>query len=221
LTSIEEGRPVRRPTRLNRLYEIVGAASETDRSAVDAVLRSFLDRESSLLVSSSPEGLKLEAVIDIPHESLIWKWQRLQGWVRKEAVSAEWYIDLINDVRGFRKGESALWRDPNLGRALAMQRTEGWNESWAAQYHPSADPSYVEAEEFLDRSRKGQRKERWIRRITIGVAALALVISLFYWWRGREAEENNRILMARVQDPRSSRRKRRARAASMRLNWPC
>jgi len=198
LTATEAGRPVRRPTRLDRLYEIAGAATDADRAETDAVLRSFLDRENSLLVSSSLEGLKPEAVIDIPHESLIWKWQRLRDWVRKEAVSAEWYLDLVKDADSFRKGETGLWRDPNLGRALEIQRTEGWNQSWAAQVHPSADTSYADALGFLGQSRKAQSKERWIRRIGVAVVVIALVASFFYRRRGREAEENNRILLGQV-----------------------
>ena len=203
LTATEAGRPVRRPTRLNRLYEIVGAASEADRREVDAVLRGFLGHENSLLVSSSPEGLKPEAVIDIPHESLIWKWDRLQGWVRKEAVSAEWYLDLVKDAGSFRKGESGLWRDPNLGHALEMKRTEGWNESWAAQYHPSADPSYADALGYLDQGRTVQRRERWVRWIGSGVAVVVLVALLFYWRRAQEEAERSRVLQGQVRDLKS------------------
>ncbi len=146
------------------------------------MLRSFLERENSLLASSSKAGLQPEAEIDIPHESLIWKWQRLQEWVRKEAVSAEWYLDLVNDTSRFRRGESGLWRGATLARALALRRTEGWNESWAAQYHPSADTSYADALQFLERSRNAQIRERWIwsdrhRRCSSGLC------------RAQEAEE--------------------------------
>jgi len=216
LTATEAGRPVRRPTRLNRLYKIVGAASEADRSEVDVVLRSFLGRENSLLVSSSRKGLEPDAEIDIPHEALIWKWQRLQDWVRREAASADWYVDLVNDVASFRKGESGPWRDPNLGRALEIQRTEAWNESWAAQYHPSADPSCAGALEFLGQSRKAQSKERWIRRISIGVAVVALVASLVYWLRGKEAMENNRILLGQVRSLQNQSEKAQSEAQKYR-----
>lgn len=207
LTATEAGRSIRRPTRLDRLYEIAGAATEADCREVDAVLRSFLDRENSLLVSSSPGGLKPEAVIDIPHESLIWKWQRLQDWVRTEAVSAEWYIDLFKDASSFRKGESGLWRDPNLGRALEMLRTEGWNESWAAQYHPSADPSYADALGFLGQSLKAQSRERWKWRISIGIAVVALVASVFIWRYAKQEENKKRVWQTLFSDLETKQKK--------------
>ena len=135
---------------------IVGAVARSDHAAVDDVLRSFLDRENSLLASSSKTGLQPETEIDIPHESLIWKWQRLQEWVRKEAVSAEWYLDLVNDTSRFRRGESGLWRGATLARALALRRTEGWYESWAEPVSRFGRDFLRDAMQFLDRSRTSQ-----------------------------------------------------------------
>ena len=203
LTVTEAGRAMRRPTRLDRIYAITGADTDANRREVDAVLRSFLDRENSLLVSSSPEGLQPKAVIDIAHESLIWKWQRLDDWVRREAATAECYVDLVKNVRSFNNEQSGLWRDPALGRALEIQHTEGWNEAWAAQYYPGPHPYYADALRFLRQSRKAQSKERWLRRVGIGVAVIALVASLFYWRRSKEAEENNRTLAGRVGELRN------------------
>jgi hypothetical protein len=208
LTSTEYGRPVRRPTRLDRLYGVCGAVSDSDREQVNAVLNVFLKRENSLLVSSSPglplgfetgalteapgseqaggKRLRDDAVIDIPHESLIWKWERLQGWVRQEAISADWYLDLVSDAVSYRKREAGLWRDPNLSYALRLAKSDGWNQDWAAHTAPSAESDFAETSAFLERSRKAQRNERRLRRAGVALLLIALATTVYSLYRQRE-----------------------------------
>ncbi len=180
LTTTENGRQIRRSTRIGRLYEIVGAAAEGQQREVYAVLERFLDKDQSLLVSNQ------QGLIDIPHESLIWKWNRLQEWVRCEAESAEWYTDLAGNAASWKKGEAALWRDPSLGRALGLSRTDGWNAAWADQYFPSSKQSFAEVRGFLDSSRRQQLKERWTWRIVLSVIVLLCVGLVFYVNNSRE-----------------------------------
>ncbi len=180
LTTTESGRQIRRSTRIGRLYEIVGASVEGQQREVDAVLERFLDKDQSLLVSNQ------QGLIDIPHESLIWKWHRLQEWVRSEAERAEWYTDLAEAAANWKKGDADQWRDPKLERALALSRTEGWNAAWAAQYFPSAEQSFAEVQGFLDSSRRQQLKERWSWRIVLSVIVLLCVGLVFYVNNSRE-----------------------------------
>jgi formylglycine-generating enzyme required for sulfatase activity/energy-coupling factor transporter ATP-binding protein EcfA2 len=199
LTTTELGRPTRRPTRLGRLYKIAGAATPSQQAEIAAVLRIFLGHENSLLISSSRNDLDTDAVLDIPHESLIWKWERLQSWVRQEAISAEWYLDLVKDTASFQKGESGLWRDPNLARALQLAKTENWNAEWAAQYHPANEPTFTETQDFLKRSRRAQQRERWLRGTAAAliVAAFAIVLALYV--RNKRIQETNRALSLQVE----------------------
>jgi hypothetical protein len=210
LTTTELGVPIRRPTRLALLYEIVGAETAPDREAVNEVLRPFLDRANSLLVSSRPGALDPGAVLDIPHESLIWKWDRLQEWVRKEAASAALYIDLANDVRAWNEGNAALWRDPNLSRVLHLQAAEGWNEKWVSQYHPG-QPSFTQTQDFLRESSRVLRNERWLRRAAVAALLVLASIAGLLFTRQRRAEENARAVQAQLEQIKQERAEARAK----------
>jgi formylglycine-generating enzyme required for sulfatase activity len=202
LTTTELGRPTRRPTRLDRIYKIVGAPTPGQEDEVAVVLRIFLDHENSLLISSSRNGLTTDGVLDIPHESLIWKWERLQSWVRQEAISAEWYLDLAKDAASFRKGESGLWRDPNLARARQLATTENWNAEWAAQYCPDSEPTFAETQNFLKRSRRAQQRERWFRGTAAALIVAAFAIGLALYIRNKRIQETNRTLSQQVEQIR-------------------
>jgi hypothetical protein len=198
LTATELGRRIRRPTRLDRLYKVVGAVTESQRDAVDAVLRKFLERSNALLVASSPGDLRPDTVLDIPHESLIAKWKRLEGWTRREAVSAEWYIDAANGAALFAKREGALWRDPTLARALGFAKSEGWNEHWAAQYRPDGNPGFVDVQSFLRRSRTAQQRQRVLWWAGAAVVLAALVVASVFYVREMRIAESNRVLRSEV-----------------------
>jgi hypothetical protein len=195
LTATELGRRIRRPTRLERLYQIVGA-TDLERGAVDAVLSEFL--ANSLLVASPPGALGPETVLDIPHESLITKWKRLDGWTRREAANAERYNDAANGAVQFANGQGALWRDPTLATALSFAKSEGWNADWAAQYRPDGNPSFTEVQGFLKRSRRAQRRQRvlWLTGVALLIATIALAGVLYN--RGRRIEQSNRALRNQV-----------------------
>jgi len=172
LTTMELGRPIRRPTPLAELYEVIGA-SDHERPSVDKVLDVFRRPDQSFLQISR------EQTADISHESLIWKWKRLAGWVKQEAVSAEMYRDLADDALG-----TTTWGEPKLSSTLALRNREEWNASWARQYS-NADFSHVKA--FLERSRRAVRNQRWLRW---GAAAAALVVVVLAYWTFRNIQEN-------------------------------
>jgi len=198
LTATELGRRIRRPSRLDRLYKVVGAATDSERGAVDAVLRKFLERSNALLVASTPGELRPDTVLDIPHESLIAKWKQLEGWTRREAVSAEWYIDAANGAALFARREGALWRDPTLARALGFAKSEGWNEDWAALYRPDGNPGFADVQSFLKRSWTAQRFERALWLAAAAVVLAALVIAGVFYFREMRLAESNRALRNRV-----------------------
>ena len=50
-----------------------------------------------------------DSTVDITHESLIWKWSRLKGWVAEEAKAADLYIELAKNAEG-----KATWGEPKL-----------------------------------------------------------------------------------------------------------
>jgi energy-coupling factor transporter ATP-binding protein EcfA2 len=214
LTTMEAGRAVRRPSRLGRIYAVVGAETEADRARVRDVIRRFMDPANNFLVSSDPE-LPEEAVVDISHESLIRKWATLQEWVREEADSAAWYRDVSNSVRLRFSGEGGLWSDPELSTALDRRRRDGWNAAWAEQY----GGSWKEATEFLDDS-VARKRRQWLVRALVTCAFLALVVAAWGAWR-RSAVNAERL--QQVKEERAlelklnQRRDQEAREAAQRL----
>ena len=132
LTVTQRGVALRRPRRLGQLYDIVGAASDDARRGVDRLLTLFANRDNSFL-SLSAHPLQPDSVVDITHESLMWRWRALQGWLEAESRSAEWYGDLSRDVARFRAGAASLWTDPELAAALSRSVEDGWNDAWASQ----------------------------------------------------------------------------------------
>jgi hypothetical protein len=185
LTTSEGGRAVRRPARLERIMEVVGASGDPRREAmVRGIIERFAAPENSFVVVNSAE------VVDISHESLIRKWTRLQEWARKEAESAEWYQSLVRTARLNESNDVGLLRDPDLKHALRRSKQDGWNEAWAAQYCPGFD----RVSAFLQRSRKAQRRTR---ALIGGVVVLILAAAGAGYWKYREdVEAGHQALLA-------------------------
>ncbi len=154
LTGMEGGRKVRRPIRLDRIYDVAGARDDYSRKLVLTVVEKYSGRDDSLLVWS---GKKLgpDSIIDISHESLITHWEKLGGWVEAETKAAEWYASAARDVAWNRR----TWRDPELSTALAFLEQGIWNESWAARLK-DCKASFSEVEKFIRRGVADQQKEK-------------------------------------------------------------
>jgi hypothetical protein len=155
LTVAQRGVALRRPRRMRDLYAIAGAADAGAMRELDDIVRTFADREHCFLMLSTP-SLSPDTVVDITHESLIRKWKRLDGWVREETRSAEWYADLAHDVSRYRDHEVSLWQDPELSGVQRRRADEGWNEAWANQYRHAGDPPFADVLKFLDDSAREQ-----------------------------------------------------------------
>ena len=161
LTTMESGRAVRRPARLDRISDVLEATGDSAaRANLIAAIEAFARPENSLLVSSTGLPPGNESVIDISHESLIRNWRQLQHWLREETRNAEWFLSLAGDTLRFRDGDASTWRDPELRRVIQLKNDAGWNEAWARQYLPAADPPYSEIVRFLDESVRTQQQER-------------------------------------------------------------
>ena len=95
-----------------RGYEICASVSPPIRTLSEQ--SSTVSVQMATAVSDAsplPTSLDESSVIDISHESLIRKWDRLRGWVEEEARSAAMYRRLAEGA-GFGDG----W--PPLGRPL-------------------------------------------------------------------------------------------------------
>ncbi|HEY6344843.1 MAG TPA: AAA family ATPase [Bryobacteraceae bacterium] len=149
LTTVEPGgRKIRRPTRLDRMFEIVGAFDERARGRVLDVIRIYGHRDHAMLVWSRP-ALSDESVVDISHESLIEHWERLGKWVDAEADAASLYQAASLDVKAKRRGAAARWRGQRLLDARQFIEKGPWNQAWAARLR-IPDALFADVGEFVE-----------------------------------------------------------------------
>jgi WD40 repeat protein len=147
LTTVENGRKVRRPARLDRIYSVAGACDDVSRSKVRKVVEAYSDRDQTMLDWSGPE-LAGESVVDISHESLISHWRLLDGWVTSEAEAANLYRSAVEDAIRSRRGAASRWRSLKLSEALAYLHEGIWNGAWAERV--IAEQPFDEVKAFLE-----------------------------------------------------------------------
>jgi len=145
LTTTEDGREVRRPTKLGTLYSIVAADSQETCADVRAVVKAFALKENSLLFAGGGADLTDDTLVDISHESLIRQWDLLQEWVRREAEAADWFARLARSAQLHREGRGGLWGNPDAEFAFKGMMEDAWNRQWGDQYCRG----FYEAKAFL------------------------------------------------------------------------
>ena len=143
---------VRRPARLDGIYDVLGAASEDARALVRQVISRYSQPEDALLIKSA------DGVVDISHESLISHWNKLAGWVTAEREAVSWYARAADDAVRYRQYRTT-WRDPYLAVARKYLEEGTWTGAWAARLPDAAAP-LAEVKEFLDRGAAEQETER-------------------------------------------------------------
>ena len=175
------GRDIRRPTSFTELREVTGTSDEE----LSGVLENF---EAFLFASGG--AFQEGSTIDITHEALIRKWDKLKGskaargWAREEAEASKVYTQLAEAARR----DAAPWRDPDLTEALELHKTM-WSEPWAERYtHKEDRPEdtrkegrpkgslYRRAERFLEKSRRHRfyaRVRTWGLVILLAIVAAA------------------------------------------------
>ena len=175
---------VRRPTTVGAAAAITGASADDIRRVADAYRA---DGVSLLMPPLETPHLADDTVLDISHESLMRKWERLQGWAEGEAESARTYRELAESAARHERGAEDFWRDPRLSRGLAWRdkerRLDGTplNEAWGERYAPGfaraiafLDDSTAERDAELARLNEGKRLAETQRRRIIAFAAAAV-----------------------------------------------
>ena len=182
-----QGRTVRRPQMLGDLTAILTPDNTTpgDLAAAERAMRHviahFSNPDCSFLRAPPPEDMTDTSVIDIGHEALIRRWERLGGldstsWVRQEQQDAEHYRDLV--------------RLANIGSLIEEKQLpiyEAWweerqpNRAWAHRYSHGGD-QLQDAKSVLDRSRVAI-EARWraeIMRRRLRWSAIAAGVVLLF-----------------------------------------
>ena len=168
-----DNREVRRPATLGELC----AVAEASQAEISTVIEAFRAPGRSFLMPPAQTPLTPETVIDISHESLIRNWKgdghhkRLCEWVEDESRSVRIYQRLLETALLHRKGEAALYRNPDLQLALKWQAEARPNSAWANRYQssaqapragsaPLAEPPFATAIAFLQASQQRQIEEQ-------------------------------------------------------------
>ncbi len=190
----EEDRPVRRPQTAADLAVLAGVPEARLRDTV----RPFAER-GLLVVRKTDRG----DLIDLPHECLCLKWDRLKGWIRREAEDAKrlrFLLDAVgnNYLDGVALSEALEWQ--RAGRldsgwclryltAEQMARVAAWITESRQRAEESAEREHRQQESELRQAREQQRRARVVA-IIVGVAFLiaALVGAYAYVQKG-EAEK--------------------------------
>ena len=120
------------------------------------VIDAFRSGGRTFIMPGWPAKLEPDTVIDISHESLIRQWQTLRDWVQREARSAALYQRLRQTAQLWPQN-AALWRNPDLERALLWEREETPSAAWAARYGTREE--FTRAIEFLRASETAWREE--------------------------------------------------------------
>ncbi|MHB0961334.1 MAG: nSTAND1 domain-containing NTPase [Pirellulaceae bacterium] len=138
-----ENRGTRRPQRLGRLCQILDVSADALRPVIDAYRQAGV----TFLMPSQEVELTDRTIIDISHESLMRVWTRLRRWVEEESQAAGIYLRLSESAALYEQGKAGLYRDPELGIALAWQESQRPNAAWAERYRAgfAAAMSFLEA----------------------------------------------------------------------------
>lgn len=154
-----ENRETRRATPLGSICAIADAGLDEVASVIDV----FRRVGRTFLMPPISEKLDENTVIDISHESLIRKWDKLRVWVEEEAQASYTYRRLSEDARLHQKGKAPFWSDPQLADALHWKEEFKPNETWAELYYKTWGQRYLstypEAMDFLEASRVFRENE--------------------------------------------------------------
>jgi WD40 repeat protein/tetratricopeptide (TPR) repeat protein len=196
-------RGIRRPQRLGKLSSILEVSTEELLPIIDAYRQSGV----TFLMPSEEVELTDQTIIDISHESLMRVWTRLRHWVQEEAQAAGIYRRLSESAALHAQGKAGLFRDPELGIALAWRDAQHPNQVWGERYHSDFERAMrfleesqrasVAEEQALEAARQReleqaqqladiqrerleqqQRTSRKLRKLMVGVAGVAVIAAI-------------------------------------------
>lgn len=214
LTEVEsQGRVIRRPQTIGDLVKVIARDDAQDDEVVeiDAAVRKvvahFADPMCSFLRAPTESTLSANAVVDIGHEALIRRWERLGGndpdsWVRQEREDAEKYSRLVT-----------LCELDTLPLQLLQEFEAWWQQRqptsfWASRYARDGENRLKSAADLLARSRAevtrrraevAQRRLRRRLKVVGGAAIFVAIVTLaavFEIEQAHKIARNRAVLIA-------------------------
>jgi hypothetical protein len=159
------------------------------REDIVPVINAFRERNRAFLRPGEDEAEKLEddSVIDITHESLIRKWNKLGKWVKEESDYAHLYLQLSEEAAQAAPNEFLSQSKLNIYTEWQESKTQ--NANWARRY----GGSYERAITYLAKSRDHQKWEKWRRWGPIGIVTVIAIVLLVVS-SVQKAAERSRVL---------------------------
>ncbi|MDZ7966360.1 MAG: hypothetical protein RM368_15510 [Nostoc sp. DedSLP03] len=200
LTLKEDGKYIRRPTKLERICDIAKVSEEDVIQIVDQ----FRSEGRSFLTPYTGE-INFKDVIDISHESLIRLWKKLQKWSDEEADKAEDYHRLVEDWKLKERKKGGLLNIRRLEVALDWCEKYNPDEAWAAMYaDKSGDATdfkavmqFLKDSKIEDEKKKAEEKRQQHIKIRLAFGLTAVVtlacIFLFFLWRETKKGQLNAL----------------------------
>jgi energy-coupling factor transporter ATP-binding protein EcfA2 len=209
LTTVDEkGRKTRRPVLLSELQASTGAKKEQLLKIID---RFIADKRCFLIVNNAADSN--DKLIDISHESLIRKWEKLDAWMDEEAESASHYLRLAAYTQDHSDGKKDFLSGVELDILLAWHQKFKPLPSWAHRYRDGFDESIaylaqskneqIRRQELEARARKRQRA-LWIGLIGLFVLAAITTMSTFLYKNWSEQNQELARNMERFARERDS-----------------
>lgn len=193
-------RRIRRPSTLSDL----AAVSGVEPRVVDAILDRFSEGGRHF-VYRSPGATPGDPRVDISHESLIRRWQRLRDWVDEERESRDLYVEIVKGARRHELGRVGLLQDPELQINLDWRATQNPTKAWAERYQRQTN-DFEAAMDYLDRSREAARAAEQRRRrrrntlIASGIAVLAMILGFLSYINLEKRREMDRSLISEAKE---------------------
>ncbi|MCU1294026.1 MAG: hypothetical protein JWP08_2876 [Bryobacterales bacterium] len=146
ITDLGDGeRPIRRPEIIPVLSAVAGLTTER----LQVIVGAFVER--GLLVQRRLENGETE--VDLPHECVAWKWDRLTRWISDEAAAAKSLRFLQDSVA---KGQ---WLTGSvLSEAQAFREGGRLDGAWPRRYLSENEVSRVRG--WTDKSEEREESER-------------------------------------------------------------
>jgi hypothetical protein len=204
-------RRVRRPVRLSQLEQITGAG----RAQILEIIDRFREGGRSFLIVQEILASD-DLLIDISHEALIRRWERLTRWVDEEAASKRVYLDLVHAV----SRKKALLHDSDLQGAIEWRNRVKPSAAWAERYAPgfAAAMAYIEESEQeharevqqeVTRRQESERARR-LKWLLVGCALVVLALGVVAWsaYRSGRAAANESEIARKARDEAELQRRR-------------
>jgi hypothetical protein len=166
----------------------VAAIAEVTPQEVIEVAEIFRAPGCNFITAIAGEGscakLQAEAELDISHESLIRHWDRLKGWVDREARAGNEYRRLVGEEERYSTGHRAELTKLELQNALAWQRDFQPNDVWALRY----GGSYQKVETFLTKSAQAVKRAR-LKGLLVPVTIISVLALLGFLYVEKVKQE--------------------------------